>query len=199
MSLSMYQASAPRFANTLQNLAAILDKAKAHAAAKKIDEQVLTSARLFPDMFALTRNAMSAPDILGLVDYVIFNILASNTDAHAKNHSMILTAGPRMAPLYDVSTVLMWDHVNQHHAQKLAGRKRKPVDMDRGHWDQIANDASLGARGVRLRVQELIDAMVASRVAATALVAGQPGAMAGIVEEIAALVEGNALRIAGRL
>jgi hypothetical protein len=29
--------------------------------------------------------------------------------------------------------------------------------------------------------------------------AGQPGATAGIVEEVAALVEGNALRIAGRL
>ena len=136
---------------------------------------------------------------LKMLDQVIFNILVANTDAHAKNYSMILTGGPTMAPLYDVSSVLMWDHVNQHHAQKLAGRKRKPGDMDRRHWDLIANEAGLGARGVRLRVQELIDAMVGSRVAATATVAGQPGATAGIVEEIAALVEGNALRIAGRL
>ena len=45
MSISMYQASAPRFANTLKNLSAILDKAKAHAAARKIDEQVLTNGR----------------------------------------------------------------------------------------------------------------------------------------------------------
>ena len=58
----MYQASAPRFANTLKNLAAILDKAKAHAAAKKIDEQVLTSSRLFPDMFALARQVQIACD-----------------------------------------------------------------------------------------------------------------------------------------
>jgi hypothetical protein len=33
----MYQASAPRFANMLKNLSAILDKAQAHADAKKID------------------------------------------------------------------------------------------------------------------------------------------------------------------
>jgi serine/threonine-protein kinase HipA len=71
--------------------------------------------------------------------------------------------------------------------------------MDRRHWDLIAKEAGLSARGMRLRVQELIDAMVASRVAATATVAEQPGATAGIVEDVAAQVEGNALRIAGRL
>jgi hypothetical protein len=58
----MYQASAPRFANTLKNLSAILDKAKAHAEAKKIDEQVLTGSRLFPDMFALARQVQIACD-----------------------------------------------------------------------------------------------------------------------------------------
>ena len=58
----MYQASAPRFANTLRNLSAILDKARAHAEAKKVDEQVLTSARLFPDMFALARQVQIACD-----------------------------------------------------------------------------------------------------------------------------------------
>jgi len=62
MHISMYQASAPRFANTLQNLAAILDKAQAHAAARKIDEQVLTSSRLYPDMFALARQVQIACD-----------------------------------------------------------------------------------------------------------------------------------------
>jgi len=62
MNLSMYQASAPRFASTLKNLAAILEKAKAHAEAKKIDELVLTSSRLYPDMFALARQVQVACD-----------------------------------------------------------------------------------------------------------------------------------------
>ena len=62
MGISMYQASAPRFANTLNNLAAILDKAKAHAGARQIDEQVLTSSRLYPDMFALARQVQIACD-----------------------------------------------------------------------------------------------------------------------------------------
>jgi len=58
----MYQASAPRFANTLRNLDAILAKAKAHCAARKIDERVLTAARLYPDMFALARQVQIACD-----------------------------------------------------------------------------------------------------------------------------------------
>ncbi len=37
MPISMYKASAPRFANTLKNLSAILGKAQAHCEARKID------------------------------------------------------------------------------------------------------------------------------------------------------------------
>jgi uncharacterized protein len=58
----MYQASAPRFANILRNLSTILEKAEAHCAAKKIEPTVLTSYRLFPDMFPLTRQVQIACD-----------------------------------------------------------------------------------------------------------------------------------------
>ena len=58
----MYQASAPRFVNTLGNLAAILDKAQAHCDARKIDPLVLTGYRLFPDMFPLSRQVQIACD-----------------------------------------------------------------------------------------------------------------------------------------
>src|SRR6202008_4045294 len=62
MTISMYQASAPRFANILRNLSAIIDKAEAHCAAKKIEPTALTSARLFPDMFPFTRQVQIACD-----------------------------------------------------------------------------------------------------------------------------------------
>ena len=62
MPISMYQASAPRFANTLKNLSALLGKAQAHCEARKIDPLVLTGARLFPDMFALARQVQIACD-----------------------------------------------------------------------------------------------------------------------------------------
>jgi uncharacterized protein len=62
MSISMYQASAPRLVNTLKNLSAILDKAQAHAEAKKIDPAVLTNFRLYPDMFPMKRQVQIACD-----------------------------------------------------------------------------------------------------------------------------------------
>ena len=138
-------------------------------------------------------------EALKLLDQVIFNILVANTDAHAKNYSMMLSNGPTMAPLYDVSSVLHWDHVNQYHAQKIVGRRRKPVDTAGRHWDRIAEEAGLNARGVRLRVQELVDTMVAVRVEAMERIKSQAGAEAGMVDYVADLIESNALRIAGRL
>jgi hypothetical protein len=62
MNLSMYQASAPRFAAMLRNLSGLIDKAQAHCEAKKIDAAALTSFRLYPDMFPFTRQVQIACD-----------------------------------------------------------------------------------------------------------------------------------------
>ena len=62
MSLSIYQSTVPVFEQTLNALAAILDKAAAHAEAKKIDPSVLLSARLRPDMLAFPRQVQIACD-----------------------------------------------------------------------------------------------------------------------------------------
>ena len=62
MKISMYQASAPRFAHTLRNLSAILDKAQAHAEAKKLDATVPGGLRLIADMFPLARQVQIACD-----------------------------------------------------------------------------------------------------------------------------------------
>jgi hypothetical protein len=58
----MYQASVPRLANILKNLSAILDKAQAHAEARKIDPVVLTNSRLYPDMLPMKRQVQIACD-----------------------------------------------------------------------------------------------------------------------------------------
>ena len=56
MSLSMYQASTPVFIRVLNNLSAILDKALAHAEAKKIDLAIFINARLTPGMYPLSKS-----------------------------------------------------------------------------------------------------------------------------------------------
>ncbi len=62
MSISMYDFSIPVLARGLTNMSAILDKAAAHAAAKKFDSAVLAQSRLFPDMHPLVRQVQIACD-----------------------------------------------------------------------------------------------------------------------------------------
>lgn len=62
MSNSMSQASLPVFEIGLNALTGVLDKAAAHAAAKKVDQSVLLGWRLAPDMFALGRQVQVACD-----------------------------------------------------------------------------------------------------------------------------------------
>ncbi len=73
MPLSMYRASVHVFLQILNAQIAVLDKAAAHCAAKKIDEATLINMRLFPDMFPLHRQirtmtgmALSAGRIAGV-------------------------------------------------------------------------------------------------------------------------------------
>jgi len=63
MSFSMSQTSIPTFEIGLNALSAILDKAEAFAAAKKIDPAVLLNTRLAPDMFPLVRQVQVATDL----------------------------------------------------------------------------------------------------------------------------------------
>jgi hypothetical protein len=62
MAISMYTASVPVFQHMLRNLSHILEKAEAHAAARKIEPAVLTQARLYPDMLPFTRQVQIACD-----------------------------------------------------------------------------------------------------------------------------------------
>lgn len=62
MPFSMSQASLPVFEIGLNALSAVLDKAAAAAAAKKIDASVLLNWRLAPDMFALVRQVQASCD-----------------------------------------------------------------------------------------------------------------------------------------
>ncbi|MBI1219773.1 MAG: DUF1993 family protein [Rhodobacteraceae bacterium] len=58
----MYDHIIPAFTRSLKALDAILTKAEAHCAAKKIDPAVMVSLRLYPDMLPFTRQVLIACD-----------------------------------------------------------------------------------------------------------------------------------------
>lgn len=59
----MYDATIPPLKRTLTNLSVVLKKAQDHAEAKKIEPSVLVTARLFPDMYPLSRQVQIATDV----------------------------------------------------------------------------------------------------------------------------------------
>lgn len=62
MSISMHSASVPVFVKMFNNMLSWLDKAEAHAQAKKFEPAVFLTARLAPDMLPFTRQIQIASD-----------------------------------------------------------------------------------------------------------------------------------------
>jgi hypothetical protein len=62
MAISMHSASVPVFVRMLGNMLVWLDKAEAHAAARKFEPSVLLAARLAPDMLPFVKQVQIACD-----------------------------------------------------------------------------------------------------------------------------------------
>ena len=113
-----------------------------------------------PDLtqcFDLIRKATrpSAPQVLRLLDYVIFNALIGNHDAHAKNFSLIYTRrGTVLAPLYDALSTAVYANLTDKMAMKI-GSKYKFTEVQREHWDQFAQVAGLSPAQVKKRILTL--------------------------------------------
>ena len=60
--MSLYEEFVPPLAHSLGALARVPEKAEAHAGARKIDQGIFLGARLYPDMFPLTRQVQIACD-----------------------------------------------------------------------------------------------------------------------------------------
>lgn len=63
-----------------------------------------------------THSSEREEDVGTFIDAVGFNWLIAGTDAHAKNYSVLIAGGPRvrLAPLYDVASVLPYDELDIH-------------------------------------------------------------------------------------
>jgi serine/threonine-protein kinase HipA len=125
------------------------------------------------DMFTITRRHMSPTEIVRLLDMVILNVLACNTDAHAKNYSIMLRAGnASLAPMYDTMCGEVWDNITKNFAQKIAGISRGD-HLNRTHWQQFARECGLNPK----QVIDRIDALAKSAIAEAELAASEVAAM----------------------
>ena len=113
-----------------------------------------------PDLtqcFDLIRKATrpSAPQVLRLLDYVIFNALIGNHDAHAKNFSLIYTRrGTVLAPLYDTLSTAVYANLTDKMAMKI-GSKYKFTEVQKQNCEQFAQAAGLSPVQIKKRILTL--------------------------------------------
>ena len=113
-----------------------------------------------PDLeqcFDLLRSATrpSAPQVLRLLDYVIFNALIGNHDAHAKNFSLLYTGKATvLAPFYDTLSTAVYSTLTQKMAMKI-GSKYKFSEVHARHWEQFAEGVGFTKGQAKRRILEL--------------------------------------------
>ena len=115
----------------------------------------------FRDLFALTRAYVRTPatDVLKLVDTAVFNLAIGNADAHGKNFSFLLdSAGPRLAPLYDLLATIAWPQLNGRLAMRI-GRAGTINELNDEAWTRFAADAGITLPFLRRRGSTLTEAV----------------------------------------
>ena len=97
----------------------------------------------------------SAPHVLRLLDYVIFNALIGNHDAHGKNFSLLYSGNrTTLAPLYDALSTSVYPTLTEKMAMKI-GSKYKFSEVMARHWDRFAESCGLSKSQTRKRILEL--------------------------------------------
>ncbi len=117
--------------------------------------------------FELVREVSSAPvvDLTRLLDFVIYNFLVGNNDAHGKNFSLLYhqagTANQeiRLAPLYDAISTRYYPELSNEMAMKI-GDEYKPDRVTPRDFEKLAEQAGLAGPLVRRRVPELAQAVL---------------------------------------
>ncbi|MCA1429193.1 MULTISPECIES: type II toxin-antitoxin system HipA family toxin [unclassified Bradyrhizobium] len=126
------------------------------------------------DMVGVTQRHMTAQETARFVDLAIFNPMVWNTDSHAKNYSLMLSArGAAMAPGYDIVCAAPYPKITRNMAQKIGGQKQAD-QLGRNHWERFATDCKLSPAQTIRRVSEIAQAVTQHAMAAKAAVEAMP-------------------------
>ena len=103
----------------------------------------------FAQCYRLLQDASSDPaiDTQHLLRWQIFNVLAGNSDGHAKNLSLLHLANgeTRLAPFYDRVGTRAIVRIDYHLAFDVGG-ERNPGVITKSHWDGLARQCDVRSR-----------------------------------------------------
>ena len=111
----------------------------------------------FAQCYRLLQDASSDPaiDTQHLLRWQIFNVLAGNSDGHAKNLSLLHLANgeTRLAPFYDLVCTRAIERIDYHLAFDVGG-ERNPGVITKAHWDGLARQCDVRPRFLGNLVEE---------------------------------------------
>lgn len=128
-----------------------------------------------------------AADRMALLQWVIFNVLIGNADAHAKNLAVLLTdTGPRLAPFYDLLCTKVYTDLTDKLAMKVGGENR-PDWLQARHWKRLADDIAIKQHLVVRVLGQMIQDIVPKAEALAAEFKDQYGTV-GIIDKICTVI-----------
>ena len=147
---------------------------------------------------ALVRKlALGPAAVQGLLDWVVFNALIGNADAHAKNLSLLCDRNGqrRLAPLYDlVPTVYLPESLLDRTPAMRIGDAARIDRVSADDWAAFAMAAGYRKPYVRDRVRSLA-ALILERLADVGAGVVEQGGDPACVERVMAAIAGNARQL----
>ena len=138
----------------------------------------------FVQMMDRLREVGAGVGVAQLWRMLAFNVLVCNTDAHLKNHSVILTAdGASLAPLYDVVCADVWESVNRSLALDVGG-KRDGRHIEGRHWLREAKACGFAPRRALALVEDLARRMLGELDAVADEVEAMPAGSHSVIGQV---------------
>ena len=117
----------------------------------------------FADCYRLVQDVSSDPanDLQHLLRWQIFNVLAGNSDGHAKNLSLLYQPNGeiRLAPFYDLVCTRAIERIDYHLALSV-GEERNPSIVSLKHWDALARQCGLRPRFLQGQIKDVANRLL---------------------------------------
>lgn len=137
----------------------------------------------FGDLVDRLREVSGVGEVERLWNMLVFNVLCCNTDAHAKNYSILIYGDSiELAPIYDVMCAERWAGITPYLAFDV-GSQRKWRDIEGRHWKRMAMSCGLSAQFGIQSVLRLADTVMDNLEEACAAVKDMPAGAHPMLDE----------------
>lgn len=137
---------------------------------------------------------------IAFLEALVFNVMIQNTDAHAKNYSLLIHAGDKvdLAPLYDLVSAYPYTTLTRNLAMAIDSQRRGDHIAGR-HWQRLARDAGMSPRDTLEHVRSTLARVTAQVDAVLDRYMADPTTKHGVLPQIARGIRERATRLVNRL